>query len=80
MVQQHVLIGPNNYNEVIVDAAMWKKSLPRSIEAVYYTSRDGKEQAQGVQEAITKHFKIPASRIPLLKLDLKAEWPFHFAG
>ena len=80
MLRQQLRIAPSRYNELIIDAAMWTKSLPWSIQAVYYTADGGEAMARGVQEAILNHFRIPASRMPLLRLNLKdgGDTPFQF--
>ena len=80
MVEQQLQSGnQNRYSEVIVDAAVWSKRLPRSIEAVYYTSAKWMDKATDVRDLIASHFHIPESRIPVLQFDASSGTaPFQF--
>lgn len=84
-MQQHAG-GGDHYNEVILNASAWRRSMPSIVEAVFYTSGgdpDGvarvREQARGVQELLADHFD---TTMPLLQLELQADegttaaWPF----
>ena len=78
MVRQHLQIGPQRYNEVIVDAHVYEAKLPRSIEAVYFSSNEGK--ARDIHQKIVDHFGLRPSQIPLLRVDMHASAPFTFVG
>ena len=82
MVRQQ-LADPGNhggqglrYNEVILDAFVWERNLPDSIEAVYFTNGD-EVTARNVHRKIVDHFMLPPTGIPLLRLELGGTQPFE---
>ena len=66
--------GRLRYNEVILDAFVWERQLPASIEAVYFTDGD-EATARSVHRQLVGHFGLPSSAIPLLRLQLHAAQP-----
>jgi len=77
MVQQHEKNRKARtgalYNEVILDGGHYLRNLPYSIEAFYYTSDETSNHVWRAHQAFLKAYSIPASRVPLLRLDLSRE-------
>ena len=55
------------YNELILNAAAWKESLPDLVEAVF--SSGNEERARDVRSAFLKHFNVPPADVPLVRFD-----------
>mmetsp|Transcript_21938 Transcript_21938/g.54680 ORF Transcript_21938/g.54680 Transcript_21938/m.54680 type:complete len:194 (+) Transcript_21938:269-850(+) len=68
MVEQQLATpgAADRYNEVIIDAAVWERNMPLSVEGVYYTNDD--RTARAVHRKLAEHF--PDENIPLLRVDL----------
>lgn len=61
---------------MIIDGATWERNAPRSIAAVYF-ALSGEEFTRDIHEKLVQHFGVP---IPLVRLELHAEVPFHFVN
>ena len=55
---------------MVIDAAVWERQMPASIEAIYSLNGDNRV-ARDVHAKIVGHFGLSGSDIPLLRLDLK---------
>jgi len=68
------------YNEVVLDASVWARSLPDTIEAIFYPEgvHSAEAYAREVHKAFLKRFR--AANVPLVVVDLKSRSsPFEVA-
>ena len=75
MIVEHELAPAGQYNEVIVDAHVWKRNLPRTIEAVYILkgAKDAAlvEKSKGVHADFLRFYGLTTRDTPLVTFDQK---------
>ena len=63
---QHHFEHAESYNEVVVDAEMWRRHLPATLEAIFYTNDASK--AREVHAQFTRAY--PGVWVPIVKLNV----------
>ena len=66
LMLQHHFQQPESYNEVVVDANEWRRHLPATLEAIFYTH--DASRARQVHAQFLRAY--PGAWVPLLKLNV----------
>ena len=68
------------YNELVFDAAVWVRELPRTIPAIFFPKGGDPAHARGLRDRFADAFGLVRSAVPLLRLDLTdLDSPFEVA-
>ena len=76
MLEQHAA-HPYSYNEVVLDAAVWKQLLPRTVQAFFFVagSQIGEAKARRLYADFVQMY--PKTEAILVSMDLKLFAPFE---
>ncbi|KAL1522964.1 hypothetical protein AB1Y20_017928 [Prymnesium parvum] len=68
------------YNEFIIDAPVWRRNLPHSIEAIFYVDSSHQDKARRILEQFKAEYGVTEDTHPLMQL-VVSDWssPFHLA-